>query len=73
MLKAWNFTACKPHHRYFDNNLQENFRTNLLESDTADTFDSCFNCRIILTQLTDINFKMIPSLLAAREISPVEF
>ena len=73
MLKAWNFTTYKLHHRYFDNNLQKNFRTNILESDTADTFDSCFNCRIILRQLTDLNFKMIPSLLAAREISPLEF
>ena len=47
ILKAWNFTTYKLHHRYFDNNLQKNFRTNILESDTAVTFDSCFNCRIL--------------------------
>ena len=47
ILKAWNFTTYKLHHRYVDNNLQKNFRTNILESDTADTLDSCFNCRII--------------------------
>ena len=73
MLKAWNFTIYKLRHRYFDNNLQKKFRTNILESDTTDTFDSCFNGRIMLRQLTDVNFKMIPSLLAAREIYPLEF
>ena len=73
MLKAWNFTTFKLHHRYFDNNLQKNFPTNILESDTADAFDSCFNGRIMLKQLTDLNFKIIPSLLAAREISSLEF
>ena len=73
MLKALNFTTYKLHHRYFDNNLQKNFQANILESEAADTFDSCFNCRIILTQLTDLNFKMIPSLLASREVSPLEF
>ena len=73
MLKAWNFASYKHDHRYFDNNMQKIFRTNILESDTADTFDSCFNCRIKLRQLTDLNFKMIPSLLAGRKIFPLEF
>ena len=73
MLKAWDFITYKLHHRYFDNNLQKNFLRNILESDTEDTFDSCFNCRIMLRQLTCLNFKMIPSSLAAREMSPLEF
>ena len=47
--------------------------TNILESDTADTFDSCFNGGIMLRQLTDLNFKMLQSLLAAREKSRLEF
>ena len=34
ILKAWNFTKNKLHHRCFDNDLQKNFRTNILESDT---------------------------------------
>ena len=72
MLKVWNFTTYKLCHRYFDSNFQKNFRTNILESDTADTFDSCFNGWIMLRQLTDLNFIMIPSLLAAREVSPLE-
>ena len=29
--------------------------TNILESDPADTFDSCFNGQIMLRQLTDLN------------------
>ena len=73
MLKAWNFTRYKICHRCFDDNFQKNFRTNFLQSYTADTSDSCFKSRIMLKQLTDINFKMISSLLAAREISPLEF
>ena len=44
MLKAWNFTTYKLRYRCFDNNYQNNFQTNILESDAADTFDSCFNC-----------------------------
>ena len=73
MLKVWNFTTYKLCHRYFDSNLQKNFRTNILESDTTDTFDSSFNGWIMLRQLTDLSFKMISSLLAAREISSLEF
>ena len=73
MPKTWNFTIYKICQGCFDDNLQKNFRTNILKSYTADTFDSCFNDRIMLRQLTDMNFKMIPSLLAAREISPLEF
>ena len=42
-------------------------------SDAADIFDSCFNGQIMLRQLTDLNFKMIPSLPAAKEISRLEF
>ena len=68
MLRAWNFTIYKLHHRYFDNNLQKNVQTN-----TADTFDSCFNGGLILRQLTELKFKMIPSLLGVREIFPLEF
>ena len=73
MLKAWNFTIYKLRDRYFDNNLQKNCQTNVHESDTADTFDSCLHGRVMLRQLTDLNLKMIPSLLAVREISPPEF
>ena len=75
MLKAWNFTKYKFCHRSFNNTLQKNFRTDILESNTVqtDTFDSCFNDWLMLRQLTDLNFKMIPSFLAVREISPHEF
>ena len=68
-----NSTIYKRRHRYFDYNLQKNFQTNILESDTTDTFDSYFNVWIMLRQLTDRNFKMIPSLLAVREICLLEF
>ena len=43
------------------------------------TFDSCYNVRLMLRQLTNLNFKwkrlikMMPSLLAVREISPFRF
>ena len=73
MLTAWNFTTYKLHHRYFDHNLQKNFQTNILESDAADTFDSCFNGGLMLRQLTELNFKMIPSLLGVRELFMFEF
>ena len=73
MLKAWNFTIYKPRHRCFDNNLQKNLRTNIVDSNTSDTFDSYFNGRILLKQLTDLNFKKLSSLLAARELPPLEF
>ena len=73
VLKAWNFTTHKLRHRYFDSNLQKNFQTNILESDTANTFDSCFNSRIMLRQLTDLNFKMIPSLLVTRKYLRLTF
>ena len=63
-----NSTIYKRRHRYFDYNLQKNFQTNILESDTTDTFDIYFNVWIMLRQLTDLNFKMIPSLLGVREI-----
>ena len=32
MLKAWDFTKNKLCHKYFDNNLQEIFQTNILEN-----------------------------------------
>ena len=35
MLKTWNFSKRKLFHRYFDNDLQKNCRTNILQSDTA--------------------------------------
>ena len=73
MLRAWNFTAYKLHRRYSDNSLQINFWTNIFESDTADTSESYFNDRIMIRQLTDLNSKVILSLLAAREISLLEF
>ena len=73
MLKAWNFTIYKPRHRCFDNNLQKNLRTNIVDGNTADTFDSYFNGRILIKQLTDLNFKKISPLLAARELPPLEF
>ena len=34
MLKAWDFTKDKLCHRYFDNNRQKIFRTNILENRT---------------------------------------
>ena len=56
------------------NNFQKFFQTDILEDATC-RFDTCFNGR--LGQLANLNFKlrqlnkMIPSLLAAWEISPV--
>ena len=35
ILKAWDFTKNKLCHRYFDNNLQKIFRTNILENGTG--------------------------------------
>ena len=35
VMRARNFTKYKFRHRSFDNNLQKNIRTNILESDTA--------------------------------------
>ena len=69
MLKAWNFVKYKLCQSCFDNYLQKNFSTSIFESNTADTFDSCFNGQRMLRQLTDLIFKIIPSLLAATEIS----
>ena len=43
------------------------------ERQSTDTFDSCFNGPLMLRHLIDLNFKMITSVLAAREISPIEF
>ena len=43
------------------------------ERHRADTFDGCFNGWLMLRQVTGQNFKMIPSILAVREISPLEF
>ena len=74
MLKEWSFNKYKLCHRFFDNNLLKNCRTNTLESDTAQIlFESCFNGRLMLRQSTYLNFKMIPSFLAIRKISPLEF
>ena len=50
--------------------LDSNCLIQLLDSDT---FDSCFNGGVMLRQLTDLNFKMVPSLLAVREMSPLKF
>ena len=69
MLKAWNFVKYKLHQSCFDNYLQKHFSTSIFESNRADTFDSCFNGQRMLRQLTDLNFKVIPSLLAVTEIS----
>ena len=74
MLKAWNFTKHKLHHRGFDNNLQKHFQTNILENDTTETvLIVVFDGRLTFRELTDLHFKMIPSSLAAREISRLEF
>ena len=35
MLKAWAFTKNRLCHRYFDNNLQKIFRTNILQNGTG--------------------------------------
>ena len=35
MMKACNFTKCKLRHRWFHNDLQRNFQTNIIENDTA--------------------------------------
>ena len=35
MCKAWDFTKNKLCYRYFDNNFQKNFRTNILENGTG--------------------------------------
>ena len=61
MLKAWNFNKYKLCKRSFDNNLPKNYSS---EQHRTDTFDKCLNGRLILRQLSDINLKMIPFLLA---------
>ena len=35
MMKACNFTKYKHRHRWFHNDLQRNFQTNIIENDTA--------------------------------------
>ena len=79
MLNALNFSKNKLHRRYFDNNLHEFSRKNILENVTGHWlfFDSCFNGRLMLKQLNDLNFKwnefikMMPSLLAVTEICDI--
>ena len=56
ILKAWIFNKYKLCHRSFDKNLRKNYQTEILKSDTAYTFDGCFNCPLMLRQLTDLNF-----------------
>ena len=68
MLKAWNFVKYKLCQSCFDNYLQKNFSTSIFESNTADTFDSCFNGQRMLRQLTDLNFKI--STCCYRDIYP---
>ena len=59
--------------------MQKMFETTILEKASAHTFDRCFNGRLMFRQLTDLNFKWIemirvmPSLLAVSETSPIEF
>ena len=79
MLNALNFSKNKLHRRYFDNNLQEFSRINILESVTGHwlLLDSFFNGRLMLKQINDLNFKwnefikMMPSLLAVTEICDI--
>ena len=58
------FNKYKPHHRCFDNHVEQNGRTNISESDTTPILDSCYNGRRMHRRITDLNFKMVTSLLA---------
>ena len=79
MPNALNFSKNKLHRRYFDNNLQEFSRTNIIENVTGYWlfFDSCFNGRLMVKQSNDLNFKwsefvkLMLSLLAVREICDI--
>ena len=59
MLNVLHFSKNKLYRRYFDNNLQEFSRTNIPENVTGHSliFDCCFNGRLMLKQLNDLNFK----------------
>ena len=48
------FTKNKLHGRCFDDYLKKLFRKNILKNAT---FDSCFDSRLMLRQLTDLTFK----------------
>ena len=77
MLNLLNFSKNKLHHRCFDNNLQKFLLTITLENVPDIFFDGCFNGQLMLKQLSNLNFKwkefikMMPSLLAVREICDI--
>ena len=52
ILKSYNFTKNKPHHKCFDNNLQKLFRTIIVLENA--TFDTCLDDRLMLRQLADL-------------------
>ena len=82
MLKAWNFTkinSAKHALIIIQGKVSKQYSQERLR---VDTFESYFNVRFMFgqfRQLFVVNFelrelmKMMPSLLAAREISPYEF
>ena len=63
---SMKFINFKLRHRYFGSHVEQNAQINIFESDTAQILDSCFNGRLMLRRITDLNFKMITSLLAVR-------
>ena len=79
MPNALNVSKNKLHRRYFDNNLQEFSRTNIIENVAGYWlfFDSRFNGRLMVKQSNDLNFKwnefvkLMLSLLAVREICDI--
>lgn len=60
-------------HRCFSQNLQKISEKIFLRATAHRDFRSCFNGRLMLKQLVDLSFKLIPSLPAVRKISPFEF
>ena len=77
MLKAWNFTSYKLRHRCFDNNLQKDFRTNIIGSDAADTFNGRImlrpklqNLYVLLEKYLSLNLKAVLYPLAEANSRP---
>ena len=74
MLNALNVSKNKLHRRYFARIFANKYSR---EHHRTLFFDSCFNGRLMLKQLNHLNFKwnefikMVPSLLAVREICDI--
>ena len=79
VTEAWNLTKNELHHTCFDIFCRKFPAQLFLREPTNRTFDSLFNGRDLLRQLTDLTFKwrelikMMLPLLAIREIFPFQF